>query len=498
MRRHPSTRQIKGVDGVFGSDARWVVLLSCGGLSLVLALGAWQLLHRRSRHLPAELWLAGLALLGLGGLGMGLFLPLATLGLQWIGPAATLGSVICQALALQAIGGRRSRLDLWLTVLLVYLTLYQALSLAGWAQLRAAVTVAALIGAHLWIARCAHVLAWSLHSGPARLIRHLALATALLFTGWLVLRVSLDLPLMLAPDPWPLIVVAGASTLFAVTSSLAFGELVLDELRRAERQSADHLQRELGRREGMARMQEALERARLLEQSRTASLALLAHEVARPLADARQALEQLRRAPAERSLDQPWWLVDEPLRQALAALDVRVLPQLLGEQCQRLPMVVCDPGRLLQEAVGDLPPQQRARVQLDLPVRPLQLPSVAYLLRLALVQLLRHALQHGPAAAPVRVQLRPVFGADGVKILLRDGGPGFPPSWLQTCRDGDPAVWTAVGQPGAGQGLSLVARIAWLLGGRLVLENVPGVGGQAALLLSTIGPAPTPPAGPGR
>jgi signal transduction histidine kinase len=495
-------------EGVEGFDARWVVLFSCGALVLVLAVGGWQFLRRRSRHLPAELWLTGLALLGLAGLGMGLFQPLQARGLQWLGPCAALGSVLFQAQALQAIGGRRSQLSLWVVLLLLYLTAHQLLTLWAALQVRAALTTVCLALGHLWIAGCAHALATTWPGVPARVIRALSAATCLLLLGWLGLRIALSMPLVGSPDPLQLIVIASGMTVSAVGCTLAFAELVLDELRRAERLSSDRLQRELGRREGMARLQEELQRARRNEQAQTAWLALLAQDVAQPLADARQELEQLRRDPAAPSLDQPWWLVDEPLRRALATLDARLLPQGLGQQRSRLPTRACDLGRLLQQAVGDLAPTQRGRIQLDLPVRPIEVAAVGYLLRLAIVQLLRNALQHGAPTGPVRVQLRPVFGIDGIKIIVRDRGPGFPAPVLQAFRDADPASWTDPGPQGAAhgpgqgaaqglaqgaaQGLALVARIAWLSGGRLVLDNPGGEGAQAMLLLSTAGAVPPP------
>lgn len=104
-----------------------------------------------------------------------------------------------------------------------------------------------------------------------------------------------------------------------------------------------------------------------------------------------------------------------------------------------------------------------------------QVTGSAALLRQALANLLDNALAHG--AGPIRVTLR----ADGV-LEVSDQGPGIPPEEREKVTRRFYRLDRSRGTPGTGLGLSLVAAVARLHGGRLALRDGPGGHGLAAVL----------------
>jgi two-component system osmolarity sensor histidine kinase EnvZ len=112
------------------------------------------------------------------------------------------------------------------------------------------------------------------------------------------------------------------------------------------------------------------------------------------------------------------------------------------------------------------------------------------LLRRALGNLMDNAERYGAAPFRVTVQRR----GDGAHVSVEDHGPGVPDALLtQLGRPflrGDPARG---GAAGTGLGLSIVKRAAEVCGGRLQLENRPG-GGFVATLVLPVGTAAATPA----
>lgn len=98
----------------------------------------------------------------------------------------------------------------------------------------------------------------------------------------------------------------------------------------------------------------------------------------------------------------------------------------------------------------------------------------------ALRNLLENAAKHG--APPIEVTL---LVEDGIRLCVRDHGPGIPPQRLAEL----PKPFTLSRSGGAGLGLAIVERIARRLHGRLVLANA-GDGGFVACLELPVGKAP--------
>jgi signal transduction histidine kinase len=93
-----------------------------------------------------------------------------------------------------------------------------------------------------------------------------------------------------------------------------------------------------------------------------------------------------------------------------------------------------------------------------------------------------NAHKHTPAAGPVEVRLA-AHGRD-LLLVVEDQGPGIPDEFkevvFETFNRGPNILATT---PGAGIGLSLVARFAAVHGGRCWVEDRPGGGASFRVLL---------------
>ena len=112
------------------------------------------------------------------------------------------------------------------------------------------------------------------------------------------------------------------------------------------------------------------------------------------------------------------------------------------------------------------PNGQGGRLELDCQVATLQAQPV--LLRSALRNLVDNALRYGAAGGRVRVEALPFGG--GVRIAVRDNGPGVSPEERARLTERFFRVLGS-GQTGSGLGLSIVEKIAVLHGASLQFER---------------------------
>jgi len=157
-------------------------------------------------------------------------------------------------------------------------------------------------------------------------------------------------------------------------------------------------------------------------------------------------------------------------------------------------------GPLLEGCVGFLGPEAR-RKQIDLrllpdPALPAGVTGDATRLRQMILNLLSNAVKFTPVGGWVELRATPL--SPGVRLEVRDSGPGVP--WEKRhMLFQDFTQLGALGDaesPGTGLGLSITARLAALMGGRVGLESEPG---QGALFWVELPLAPaTPPAPPRR
>lgn len=111
-------------------------------------------------------------------------------------------------------------------------------------------------------------------------------------------------------------------------------------------------------------------------------------------------------------------------------------------------------------------------------------------LAMMLANLVDNALRYSPAGSRVDVE---VHGeADTAWLVVRDQGPGIPPSERERVFDRFHRLADAR-IPGSGLGLSIVRRVAELHGGQVILEDTPGGGLTARVALASRLPGcPTP------
>jgi two-component system C4-dicarboxylate transport sensor histidine kinase DctB len=118
----------------------------------------------------------------------------------------------------------------------------------------------------------------------------------------------------------------------------------------------------------------------------------------------------------------------------------------------------------------------------DLPQAPLWVQAGETRLRQVLGILLANALDALSAtAAPRRIWLTSAHSPDGVRLYIRDNGPGFSDEALARARE--PFFTTKTQAQGLGLGLAICDNLISALGGTLALANHPAGGALLTLYL---------------
>lgn len=126
----------------------------------------------------------------------------------------------------------------------------------------------------------------------------------------------------------------------------------------------------------------------------------------------------------------------------------------------------------------------RYSIALDLPASVLSYPCDRELLTQAVVNLVHNSVRHCPA--PVHIVLGLDSGVSGVVISVTDDGPGIPAPDRERVLKRFVRLDSSRSTPGSGLGLSLVAAIAELHGGRVeLIDNHPGL--RVEIMLPTSG-----------
>ncbi|MGH7481696.1 MAG: ATP-binding protein [Longimicrobiales bacterium] len=134
----------------------------------------------------------------------------------------------------------------------------------------------------------------------------------------------------------------------------------------------------------------------------------------------------------------------------------------------------------VRDATSELADAEAARIAVDVPTEPVRARGDPTLLRHALLNLVRNALEatSGRAGAPIRVGARRTPQAS--ELYVEDDGPGIPAELLS--RVLEPFFTTKRIGAGAGLGLAIAHGIAEAHGGSLVLDPLePGL--RAAIVL---------------
>jgi len=219
--------------------------------------------------------------------------------------------------------------------------------------------------------------------------------------------------------------------------------------------------------------------------ARLASLTTLAagaaHELGTPLATIAVVAGELERAvarlpaPHARALGDDARLIHDELARCRRILDrmSQEAGELAGEAPARVALAT-----IVHDAVGTLSAHDAARLEVAAPpARDVTVPRRA--LAQAVMTLVRNALD--ATAGGGRVAMSVETGTAGVRFTVRDDGSGMTPEVL--AHAGEPFFSTKPAGSGMGLGLFLVRALAERLGGRLVLESVPGAGATASIEL---------------
>ncbi|BAS28747.1 sensor histidine kinase [Limnochorda pilosa] len=205
-------------------------------------------------------------------------------------------------------------------------------------------------------------------------------------------------------------------------------------------------------------------------------LSVVAHEVRNPLATVRASL-QLGRAEASPSL-RP--LVDQAIREVDQTVQFMEL-LLRAARPQAAAPESLDLDRLVEETLQVYAGACRAQQVETRLLCPTDLPRVvasAVLLRQALGNLLRNAIEAMPRGGKLTVSLRR-RGSEQVEIAVTDSGPGL--SEEAQRRLFEPFYTSKPG--GSGLGLAVVKHIALAHGGDVSVQSRPGEGATFTLTL---------------
>lgn len=136
---------------------------------------------------------------------------------------------------------------------------------------------------------------------------------------------------------------------------------------------------------------------------------------------------------------------------------------------------------VLQRCLSSLEPVAGAKGMTLEPQGPREVRAQADPVRLEqiLVNLVGNAIRHGPAHTAITIT---VENRDGVRVRVRDRGPGIPAGLRQRVFEPFERFDPESGA-GTGLGLAVSRRLAELMGGALVVEDTPGAGATFSLTL---------------
>jgi signal transduction histidine kinase len=225
-----------------------------------------------------------------------------------------------------------------------------------------------------------------------------------------------------------------------------------------------------------------LRRERELARVRADFVSSVSHELRTPLAQIRMFAETLRlgrvRSDAERQRSIE--IIDQEARRLSGLVDNVLLFSRAERRNVRLERSPADLAALVRDAVETFAPLAAAR---QMTIRQNLGEGITALvdrgaIRQVLLNLLDNAVKYGPAGQVVEVGLAVDGGT--ARIWVQDQGPGIPSRergrvfapFVRLKRDAESAV------AGSGIGLSVVAQLAELHGGRTRVEDAPGGGAR--------------------
>ena len=141
----------------------------------------------------------------------------------------------------------------------------------------------------------------------------------------------------------------------------------------------------------------------------------------------------------------------------------------------------CDLAELLRGVCESQAEQDQSRLELEIGALPRWVEADPTLLEQAVQNLVSNALKYSPSNSPV--QIRAEKAGEEILIRVRDGGVGIPADEMGSLFQRFFRARTAEGVPGTGIGLSFVAQIMALHGGRVEVESAVAEGSTFTLRL---------------
>lgn len=227
---------------------------------------------------------------------------------------------------------------------------------------------------------------------------------------------------------------------------------------------------------------QAAERVEALVRSHKSLLAYTSHELRTPLARLRMTLEALEREAPDAAPERSRARSLDEARRDLAELD-RLIGSIL--LFSRLDSGASHALQVEEVDVLAVAAEEAAREDIEAHGDWVRMPADERLLRHGIRNLLSNARKHAAGdGAQLEVQRTP----RGVRVLVRDRGPGVPQSQVEHIFE--PFVRLGGPVEGSGLGLALVRRIARLHGGDARYEPNPGGGACFVFEVAALGDAP--------
>ena len=467
-------------------------MLAGGVLYALLAVTVWVMLRRRHDAWSVGLWSCGsLALaLGLTLVGQRSAVPdwvgyqLAIYLLQW--------SVVLKMLALRRDLGLPLRVG-WISgATLVAMLAFQLAMQSPDIAPRAMVGTLTLVIGLMALAWHAHLAGLRTPSPSGKV---LAWAEGMAAVGILIRMVGLL-------GGWPADAAFASAGQFAlmmtmtafsaVYSNLGYLGMVLDRLAASEQRARAEQLAAVTRRDEALKTTEAL-RELLAQRDRLASerdhlLQVLAHEIRQPVHNASGALQAAAtalhnsQALDSKVAEEPLLLAQTMLGNMQSVLDNALAGAALLTRSEALVTQDVDLDVLIQVALGDLPPEQRQRVQVDLQTTLRTVELEPGLVRLALRNLLRNAFAHGGSGVSVRLVLAETARPPMLTMSVEDTGHGASAASLAILAGWQTEVPDVRPAQSRGMGLFIAQRVMALHGGELRLTDNQPHGLVAALV----------------
>lgn len=140
---------------------------------------------------------------------------------------------------------------------------------------------------------------------------------------------------------------------------------------------------------------------------------------------------------------------------------------------------VCSLPELLDTVVDSQPEEDQQRIDVAIETLPRLILADTVLLEQAVQNLVSNAIKYSPGGQPVLIRARAV--GDMIEVSVADQGVGVPADEVEQLFRRFFRARTADGIPGTGIGLSFVAQIMELHGGRVDVESIEGQGSTFTL-----------------